>query len=309
MKKIFFLATVLLVSCQCDKDCCKNLSSSSHDTDQVYYDNMVIQRDVVYGHDDSTQQLMDVYLQGDYLGEPNWVEIDSNKHPVLIHIHGGGWLGGDKGDNPYIFSEYLKRGWNVFSLNYRMGPGTAPDAAEDVICALRWIVDRKEDYNVDTDRIFVTGSSAGGHLSLITGLAPSSGLKFTCDVSDVSIKGIVNFFGITEIEKNENFLQSTNPEWNYTIGWIGDRTRIGSISEHYSPVYFVSAGAPPIITIHGVLDSIVPYQQALILHKRLDDLQLKNQLVTIKNGNHGGFGNKGYEHAWESIFKFIQEIE
>ncbi len=201
MKYLSIFLFLFLISCSCDKDCCKK-STARAGYGSVYSDNIIITRDVVYARDDTTQQVIDIYLQGNFVGEPNWINIDKEPKPTLIYIHGGGWLGGDKANNPYIFSEYLQRGWNVFSPNYRMGDGTAPDAAEDVICALQWIVDRKEEYNVDLTKIYTIGHSAGGHLSLIAGLAPTSGRSFTCDVSDISIKGIINFFGITEIKKN-----------------------------------------------------------------------------------------------------------
>ena len=211
--------------------------------------------------------------------------------------------------NPYVFSIFLEKGWIVFSLNYRMGPGTAPDAAEDVICALRWIIDRKDDFGVDPNNIFTTGGSAGGHLALVTGLAPTSGKNFSCDVTDVSIKGIINYYGITEIVENEAFLESEKPDWNYTITWIGDRDRIEDVSSKFSPVYMITSQAPPVITIHGAVDSVVPYAQATILKSKLDEIGIHNQLVTIPQGNHGGFGNEEYERANDEIFKFLSGLD
>ena len=307
MKKLIILFPIILYSCQPASQ--KN-SEPGNELQSTFYDNVSITRDVAYASDDTTQQLLDIYRQGNRIGESQWFDYKGVPPcPTLIHIHGGGWLGGDKADNPFIYSYYLQRGWNVISLNYRMGPGTAPDAAEDVICALRWIADRKDSLNIDDSRIYVTGGSAGGHLSLVTGMAPGSGRQFNCDVSDVRIRGIINFYGITHIKSNEAFLESTHPDWNYTITWIGDRSRIDDISDSYSPVHYITATTPPVLTIHGALDSVVPYQQATLLHEKLVESSIRNRLVTIDQGNHGGFGNAEYERVENAITDFIEEIE
>ena len=301
------LPLTLITSCQkADPNQPKATDSPSSN---VYYDNVIIQKDVVYGYDDSTQQIMDIYLQGQFTGEPNWVEVDKSPKNTLVFIHGGGWLGGDKADNPFVLADYLEKGWVVFSLNYRMGPGTAPNAAEDVICAMRWIADRKDDYGVDVNNIFTTGSSAGGHLSLVAGLAPTSQKDYVCDISDIPVKGIINYYGITEISQNEAFLNKEKPQWNYTITWIGERDRIDGVSKKYSPVYMASRNAPPVITIHGAVDSVVPYTQATLLEARLEELGILHKLVTIEDGNHGGFRDQGYERVNKEVFDFIESLD
>lgn len=57
----------------------------------------------------------------------------------------------------------------MVNLEYRKGENTAPAAVEDVLCALEWIADHAEEYNLDMDRVVLSGGSAGGHLSLIAG--------------------------------------------------------------------------------------------------------------------------------------------
>ena len=290
------------MACEFNSETSDNTTNNS----PYIFDNIIIQKDVVYGSEDSSQQILDAYIQGNFEGEPNWVTLDSTLHPVLIFIHGGGWLGGDKVDNVLQFVPFLEKGFNVFSLNYRMGPGTAPAAAEDVICALRWIVDRADGYNLDTEQIYITGSSAGGHLSLVTGFAPTSGIDYNCDVSDVNISGIINQFGITEIADNHEFLKTFKPDWNYTIGWIGDEERVEEVSRKYSPVYMSTEDAPPVLTIHGSIDSVVPYTQALQLEATLKEKGVAHKLITIEGGNHGGFQDEGWHTLMEETFQFIE---
>jgi acetyl esterase/lipase len=95
--------------------------------------------------------------------------------PTLIYYHGGGWIFGDRTGATLLFLPYLEMGWNVINVEYRMASvSLAPAAVEDCRCALRWAVRNAKQYNIDTDRIVLTGHSAGGHLSLITGMLPEA---------------------------------------------------------------------------------------------------------------------------------------
>ena len=306
MRSFILLSFIIFTfSCRSDSGDTKN---KAHFRPYVF-DNIMIQKDVIYGTEDTTQQVMDIYLHGQRVGEPKWMEIDTSLHKTLIYIHGGGWLGGDKSDNIFQFVPFLEEGFNLFSLNYRMGVGTAPDAAEDVICALRWIVDGADQYQLDTENIYITGGSAGGHLALVSGFAPTSDDTYQCDVSDIRIRGIINQFGITEIEKTEKFLSTYKPDWNYPSAWIGDMERMGKISQKYSPVYMVNENVPPVITIHGSVDSVVPYAQSHLLENVLKEKGVYHKLVTIEGGNHGGFGDKGWDLMMKESFDFINSIE
>ena len=66
-------------------------------------------------------------------------------------------------------------GWNVVNVDYRLlNVAPAPASAEDCLCALRWSYQHAKDYNIDTNRLVLSGNSAGGHLSLLVGMAPAS---------------------------------------------------------------------------------------------------------------------------------------
>src|SRR5438105_4603310 len=96
--------------------------------------------------------------------------------PVVIQIHGGGWVAGTKEGSQPAVEPYLA--WNVAVVNveYRMAKSSlAPAAVEDCRCALRWVWRNAKQYNFDTAKIVVTGGSAGGHLALTTGMLPANG--------------------------------------------------------------------------------------------------------------------------------------
>lgn len=263
--------------------------------------------DLPYG--DSPEQRLDVYSQGQPLGEPLWWKGDSINHPTLIFFHGGGWMGGKKETQTPNFIPYLQAGWNVVNVEYRLGENTAPNAVDDAMCAIAWVAENADAYNIDLQNIVLTGGSAGGHLALITGLLNAIPGSHPCHAgSKLDIKAVVNWFGITDIAKVEQYLRTNLPEDNYAGTWIDGAEKTDSISALYSPVHRVTPQAPPIITLHGALDGIVPYEQATTFHKLLDEAGVKNELVTDPDGNHGGFSEEVNQRFYARIFSFLDEV-
>ena len=213
---------------------------------------------------------------------------------------GLGW--GDKASQFPRVIHFIERGWHVINLNYRQGPGTAPQAVDDVMCAFKWAIEQAEEMGAPTDQFVVSGPSAGGHLALMVGLMNTTG-DHPCK-APVAPRAVVNWFGITDIEAVEDFLATNRAEGNYALSWVGDKTAVADISQRYSPLYRITDAAPPIITIHGTADNIVPYDQGEALHAALST---PNELVTVTNGSHGGFSNAQYQNAYAHIFQFLED--
>ena len=93
--------------------------------------------------------------------------------PTALFMHGGGYrIGSRKEASVLSVMPYIQMGWNAVNVEYRAsGIALAPAAVEDVRCALRWVTRNAKEYNVDTERIVITGQSAGAHLALMGGLA------------------------------------------------------------------------------------------------------------------------------------------
>ena len=259
------------------------------------------QVNVSYG--EQPAQVFDLYLYGQRTGEPDYFAADPAPRPTLIWIHGGGWVAGDKAREIPWLIPYLQRGWNVANVNYRQGPDTAPLAVEDVLCAYQRITEILTAAGMPLDQVVVSGASAGGHLALVVGMRNSDG-EHPCQVATPP-KAIVNWFGITDIEAVHEFLRKTRPETNYAASWIGDLTRLSDISAAHSPLFLVSENTPPIITVHGDRDSVVPFEQATALH---ESLSTPNRLVTMEGGNHSGFSDTQYQNAYRAIFEFINDL-
>src|SRR5438034_8738508 len=178
-------------------------------------------------------------------------------------------------------------GWNVVNVEYRLGAvALAPAAVDDCFCALKFVAAQARMYNIDTARLVVTGESAGGHLALALGTIPESeGFAKDCPGAQPKIAAVINWFGITDVT---DVIDGPNRS-AAAARWFGDMTNRLEVARRVSPLTYVKAGLPPILTIHGDADTTVPYPEAVKLHAALAKVNTANQLVTIPGGRHGGF--------------------
>ena len=262
-----------------------------------------MQPDVVYGSANNTPLKLDIWYPRD----------NPNTTPTVVYIHGGGWIFGSKEGSVYQLLPYLERGWRVVNVEYRMaGNSLAPGSVEDTRCALRWIHRNAAQWKFDTSKIILTGHSAGGHLSLITGMLPDgTALDNRCyadaKYGDVPMKvaGIVNWYGISDVN---DLIKGPNVK-NYAVMWMGSLPNAEEVAKSVSPLTYVRAGLPPIITIHGDKDDVVPYTHATRLHDALKKDKNVERLVTINGGGHGMFTKEQYTKGFDEIWKFLKDIK
>ena len=225
---------------------------------------------------------------------------------VLVWIHGGGWLYGDKRAERWIkrFQNHFvdHENFNVYMVGYRVGEATAPNAVDDVICAYKKIISDASQRNFSTEDIIVAGASAGGHLALMVGL--SANYKNNECVEKIAPKAIINIFGITEIKQTSEFLDKTKffDASNYVKGWIGPEANIDLISKTLSPINLLDGIDLNVLTIHGTSDRWVPYEQALLLDQKLGN---QHQLLTIDGGGHYYFSEEEDEIIRQTISSFL----
>jgi acetyl esterase/lipase len=255
-----------------------------------------MQPDVVYAGANNTPLKLDIWYPRD----------NPNPTPTLVYIHGGGWIFGTKEGSVYQFLPYLERGWRVVNVEYRMaGNSLAPGAVEDTRCALRWIHRNAAQWKFDTSKIVLTGHSAGGHLSLITAMLPKgTPIDNRCyGDEDLRVAAVVNWYGITDVN---DLIQGPNLK-NYAAMWMGSMPNAAEVAKSVSPLTYVRAGLPPVITIHGDKDDVVPYAHATRLHDALAKANVPDKLVTVKGGGHGMFAQPDYVMAFDEIWKFLKD--
>ena len=238
--------------------------------------------------------------------------------PVVMMIHGGGWLFGTKEDSVLYLLPWLQMGFAAVNVEYRMGSvSLAPAAVEDCLCALHWIGRNAKKYRFDLGRVVVTGGSAGGHLALTTAMIPSSaGFENECVFEDdegwtgaitdtrPKVAAVVNWFGITDVA---DMIQGKNLH-GYAVSWLGGQPNREDLARRVSPLTYVRAGLPPVLTIHGDADKLVPYSHAVRLHEALTKAGVRNQLLTLPGAGHGGFSDEEELKAWEAVRAFLSGV-
>jgi acetyl esterase/lipase len=250
-----------------------------------------------------------------YLTANNWearldvyqpIKATTSPTPVLVYIHGGGWVGGDRNAALFHVVPYLEMGWAAVNVSYRLARvSLAPAAVEDCRCALRWVISKAKDFNFDVNKLVVTGHSAGGHLSLMTGMLPASaGLDRQCPGNEeLKVAAIINWYGITDVG---DLLEGPNVK-PYAVTWLSSLTNRDDIAKRVSPLSYVRPGLPPILTIHGDADPTVPYAHATRLHDALTKAGVPNQLLSIPEGKHGGFNREETLKIFATIQDFLTQ--
>ncbi|MFL6332578.1 MAG: alpha/beta hydrolase fold domain-containing protein [Pyrinomonadaceae bacterium] len=224
--------------------------------------------------------------------------------PTLIWFHGGGWTIHSKEMEMLYILPYLEMGWAVVNVEYRLARvSLAPAAVEDCRCALRWVITNAQKYKFDTSKLILSGISAGGHLALTTGMLPkSAGLDNQCSGSEeLKVAAIINWFGPSDVAD----LIDGPHAFDQAISWLGSQPNRVEIAKRVSPIAYARPGLPPIITIHGDQDSVIPYNQSVRLHQALDKVGVPNQLITIKGRGHGEFNREETLRAYTSIREFL----
>jgi len=224
--------------------------------------------------------------------------------PTAIFMHGGGYRAASRKEASVLsVTPYLQMGWNAVNVEYRSsGVALAPAAVEDARCALRWVIHNAKEYNVDTNRIIVTGQSAGSHLALMTGLVPeSAGFDRNCPGPEpLKVAAVVSWYGVFDYTTLVD-----DPTRDYAVSWIGGQPNRKEVAARVSPMMWVRAGNPPVIAIHGDADPIVPYEQEVREIDALKKAGVTAELVTIPGGKHGNFDRDQVLRAWTAIEAFL----
>ncbi|MEX5747769.1 alpha/beta hydrolase fold domain-containing protein [Massilia sp. X63] len=257
----------------------------------------------------SGQELkLDVYLPDDRGAQPR---------PVVLRFHGGGWVAGSRESSALSVLPWMQMGFTVVNVSYRLGnTALAPAAVEDTLCALQWVGLNAKKYNFDLSKVVTTGNSAGGHLALATAMIPAdSPFTHQCAANEPTWSGpyrnpapkvaaVVNWFGITDVA---DMLQGPNQR-SYAVAWFGSLPGRQELARALSPLSYVRAGGPPVFTVHGDADPLVPYAHGVRLKAALDKAGVKNVLYTVKGGGHGGFAPAEQVAAFEAARDFLRGL-
>lgn len=251
--------------------------------------------------------------------------------PLVVFVHGGAWLGGDKRhagpfvDFPSVLASLAARGYVVASVEYRLsGEAKFPAQVQDVKTAIRWLRRHATTYGIDPGRAMVWGEAAGAHLAALVavscraeGLASTT--KLANDASDC-VQGAVSWYGVFDMatitkQAREAHAMSREdqeaPEWKL-LGCYGPQCTREQLAAA-SPIRYVDREDPPLLLIVGNEDSVVPYVQSLQMSAQLDSARVRSELVTLAGVDHGFIGHTPAEtrdaalQALSTTFAFIEQ--
>jgi acetyl esterase/lipase len=225
--------------------------------------------------------------------------------PTVLYFFGGGWVTGSRERAVMRLLPWLAKGWAVINVDYRLAKSAlAPAAVEDARCALFWTGANAATYRFDLTRLVTAGHSAGAHLALMTAMAPrGAGFDRECAAYAElpTVAAVMNWYGPTVVRATEEGPAAQN----FTTRWLGNQPDREGIARRVSPLTWVRAGGPAVITIHGDADDTVPYESATQLRTALDRAGVPHRLITIPAGGHGQWPIREWIRAEQEVDRFL----
>ncbi|MFQ5697220.1 MAG: alpha/beta hydrolase fold domain-containing protein [Myxococcota bacterium] len=186
--------------------------------------------------------------------------------PVLVQIHGGGWIFGEKHQQGQPLMHFMAmRDWICFAPNYRLGPrATFPAQIVDVKRALAWVRDHAQDYGGDPDFICITGGSAGGHLAALAALtAGDPGFQPGFEEADTRVSACVPFYGVFDLLDRHGVRGRASMEpFLEQYVFKCSPAQDPELWESASPISRIHENAPPFLVVQGSQDSLVFVEEA-----------------------------------------------
>jgi len=266
---------------------------------------------------------------------------NDSKRPVVMWIHGGALITGHRENiNPDQIGLYVKAGYTLISIDYRLAPETKLKAIiEDIQDAYKWIREESPHlFNLDPDRIAIIGHSAGGYLTLIAGFCVNP-----------RPKALISFYGYGDITgdwyskpdpfyckqplvpKEEAYAPVGGPVISEALSqpnrgryylycrqhglWPKEVTghdpnKEPKVFDSFCPIRNITKEYPPTMLLHGDKDTDVPYSQSLMMANELARVGVKHEQITIHDGEHGfdkDFKDPVVTDAFSRVVTFLKK--
>jgi len=238
-----------------------------------------------------------------------------DRRPVLLQVHGGGWIIGDKREQGKpLMTNLASRGWICVAINYRLSPkATMPDHIIDVKRAIAWIRSHIEEYGGDPDFLCITGGSAGGHLCSLAALTPNDPrFQPGFEGVDTSLNGCVPFYGVFDfLDRADDRPLGKMSDFLGPIVFKCTPEEKPELWDSVSPVTRVHSDAPPFFVIQGSHDSLVFAEEAVTFVSALREKSVEPVLhVELDGAQHAFeiFHSPRSAHAVNGVTSFLEKI-
>jgi len=235
-----------------------------------------LHKDLAYLPNGHERQKLDLYVP----------ENRDGLMPLIVWIHGGGWMGGSKTRCPPL--PWTKKGYVVASIDYRLSQDAKfPAQIEDCKAAIRWLRVNAKEYKIDPARIVAWGGSAGGHLASLLGTAGDTP-EWDQGVPTVSsrVQAVIDWYGRADLTRVSTDPALADSPSALLLGGCGKD--VAELAEKASPILHVSKDDPPFLIMHGSMDSLVPVRQSQAFAGALKEAGVDSHLVILEGAGHGG---------------------
>jgi acetyl esterase/lipase len=265
------------------------------------------------------QQIIDVYQQSidernahliEQYKTVNGISLDihlflpdsslfKSPRPAIVYFHGGSW---SEGKPDWFFESgksYANNGYVAAAVEYRIKArhNTLPfEAVKDAKSSLRWLRENADNYNIDPEKIIVTGNSAGGHLALCTALVENWN-----EESDNMVYSSVP--DVVMVNSGAYDLTIENSKW-ITL-YLDEKNLVKEIS----PNFLIKENMPPMLLIHGENDSNTPYETAVYFYDKMRESGNKIDFHTIENAGHFIWFGEHAETVSQIRNNFLQNLK
>lgn len=269
----------------------------------VEYENIVIENDVEY----ADNLLSDLYYDKNL----------EKKKGVVVNIHGGGWIVGDKKWRKGIGLHFAKNGFFTINVNYSLSPVTLyPECVRDIFKVFSFIERVSEKYNLDTNKIYVTGDSAGAHLAAVIGALEHNEevlKRMGIDKPNVSVSKLALFCGIYDFTRCVDKPGASGLVKEMTGVMYSDYKDNFEFYKELSPINYVTPEYPPTYMV-STLGDIFCDGQSDLMRAKFDECGVKyvEYITPNKKAMHCFHLNQKRKDSMEALngaVKFFNECD
>lgn len=277
MKTSFFFAVVLLGFLT------TSVFAQTNRVMDIFPEGTKLHGNIPYNNDTLKKHLLDIYLPPNATG----------KVPLVIWVHGGGWLSNDKySDMGYMkqtIAEIIDQGYALASIDHRWSTQAIfPAQMQDSNKAISFLFDHAEEYGFDTDRFALMGFSSGAFLASMVGLSKNDNIDeffMPGQSKSFNIKAVVDFYGPVDLTFFASAIDPKSAESLFLGATPVDRPDLAKIA---SPVSYIDENDPPFLIIHGENDDMVDPKHSKLLSSWLKLKGVQNELFIVPTAPHYG---------------------
>jgi acetyl esterase/lipase len=242
-------------------------------------------RDVIYLRNGGVSYTMDIF------------KPKNSNHRGVIFVVSGGWFSSHEMLNADIAKLYTDQGFTLFEVLHGSQPKyTLNEIVPELHRAIRFVRANAATYDIDGNKLGITGASAGGHLSLLlAGTADNGNVAATdpIDRQPDTVQAIAAFYPPTDfLDWGKEGASSFHlPQLGIFMPAFGvtpstPDAKIADLDKNLAPIHFVGSNFPPTLLVHGDMDPLVPIQQSKLFDAELTKKNIDHKFMIVPGGKH-----------------------